>query len=157
VRLVTVQNPHHGFQYTALILQTIIYCPLNYFRVGFKVLTPVSTKMAVFWVVAQCSLVEVYQRFKGPCCLHHQGDEYAARVESVWDIGTSQPRQKPSGCFHMFAAASIIRWRSSSLVCTLVMWAISFVRLQKNNLRGVRYGDLGGQVIGSLRPIQQFS
>jgi hypothetical protein len=25
--------------------------------------------MAVFWVVAPCSLVEVYQRFRGPCCL----------------------------------------------------------------------------------------
>jgi hypothetical protein len=32
-------------------------------------------KMAVFWTVAPCSLVEVYQRFTGPCCLHHQGDE----------------------------------------------------------------------------------
>jgi hypothetical protein len=32
--------------------------------------------MAIFWVVAPCSLVEVYQRFRGPCCLHHQGDEY---------------------------------------------------------------------------------
>jgi hypothetical protein len=32
----------------------------------------VRTKMAVFWVVAPCSLVEVYQRFRGPCCLHHQ-------------------------------------------------------------------------------------
>jgi hypothetical protein len=30
--------------------------------------------MSVFWVVAQCSLVEDYQRFRGPCCLHHQGD-----------------------------------------------------------------------------------
>jgi hypothetical protein len=35
----------------------------------------VSTKMAVFWVVALCSLVEVY-RFRGPCCLHHQGPDY---------------------------------------------------------------------------------
>jgi hypothetical protein len=51
--------------------------------------------MAVFWVVAPCSLVEVYQRFSGPCCLHHQGDEYAARVETVRDVGISQPRQKP--------------------------------------------------------------
>jgi hypothetical protein len=24
-------------------------------------------KIAVFWVVAPCSLVEVYQRFRGPC------------------------------------------------------------------------------------------
>jgi hypothetical protein len=31
--------------------------------------------MAVFWVVARCSLIEVYRRFKGACCLHHQGDD----------------------------------------------------------------------------------
>jgi hypothetical protein len=42
-------------------------------NVGFEVLTAVSTKMDVFWVVAPCSLVEVYQRFRGPCCFHHQG------------------------------------------------------------------------------------
>jgi hypothetical protein len=30
---------------------------------GFEVLTAVSTKMAVFCVVAPCSLVEAYQRF----------------------------------------------------------------------------------------------
>jgi hypothetical protein len=27
--------------------------------------------MVVFWVVAPCGLEEVYQRFRGPCCLHH--------------------------------------------------------------------------------------
>jgi hypothetical protein len=42
--------------------------------IGFEILTAVGTKMAVFWVVAPCSLVG-YQRFRGPCCLHHQGDE----------------------------------------------------------------------------------
>jgi hypothetical protein len=36
--------------------------------VGFEVLTAVSMKMVVFWVAAPCSLVEVYQRFRGPCC-----------------------------------------------------------------------------------------
>jgi hypothetical protein len=36
------------------------------YEIGFAVLTAVSTKMAVFWVVAPCSLVEVYQRFRGP-------------------------------------------------------------------------------------------
>jgi hypothetical protein len=35
----------------------------------------VSMQMAVFWVVAPCSLVEVYQRFRGPCCLHHPGPD----------------------------------------------------------------------------------
>jgi hypothetical protein len=31
--------------------------------------------MAVFWVVAPCSLVEVSLRLRGDCCLHHQGDD----------------------------------------------------------------------------------
>jgi hypothetical protein len=51
--------------------------------------------MAVFWIAAPYSLVEVYQRFRGPCYLHHQGDELAMCMESVWDIRTNQPRQKP--------------------------------------------------------------
>jgi hypothetical protein len=29
-------------------------------------------KIVVLWVVA-CSLVEVYRRFRGDCCLHRQG------------------------------------------------------------------------------------
>jgi hypothetical protein len=31
-------------------------------------------KMAVFWVVTPCSLVEVCRLFRDACCLHHQGD-----------------------------------------------------------------------------------
>jgi hypothetical protein len=42
--------------------------------VGFEVPTAVRKKMAVFWVAAPCSLVEIYQRFRGPCCFHHQGN-----------------------------------------------------------------------------------
>jgi hypothetical protein len=61
----------------------LLYCLLCLYNieesgtaiVGFEVLTAVSMKFAVFWVVAPCSLVEVYQCFRGPCCLHHQGDE----------------------------------------------------------------------------------
>jgi ribonuclease PH len=33
----------------------------------FQVVTTASMKMAVFWVVAPCSLVEVYRRVRGPC------------------------------------------------------------------------------------------
>jgi hypothetical protein len=32
---------------------------------GFAVLTAASMNMAVFWVVAPCSLVEIYRRFRG--------------------------------------------------------------------------------------------
>jgi hypothetical protein len=54
--------------------QRCIYSRNNNNHIGFEVLTAVSTKTDVFWVVAPCSLVEVYQRFRGPCCLHHQTD-----------------------------------------------------------------------------------
>jgi hypothetical protein len=33
-----------------------------------------SLKTTVFWVVAPCSLIEVYRRFRCACCLHYQGD-----------------------------------------------------------------------------------
>jgi hypothetical protein len=48
---------------------------VSFCEVGFEVLTAVSKKMAVFWVVAPCNLVEIYQRFRRSCCLHHQGNE----------------------------------------------------------------------------------
>jgi hypothetical protein len=44
--------------------------------------------MAVFWVVAPCSLVEVYQRFREPCCLHHQDNE-ALMMEAARTSETS--------------------------------------------------------------------
>jgi hypothetical protein len=37
--------------------------------------------MSVFWVVVPCSLVEVYQRSRGPCCLHCQVDESTHRPD----------------------------------------------------------------------------
>jgi hypothetical protein len=32
----------------------------------------IEMKTAVFWAVAPCSLVEIYRRFRGAFCLHHQ-------------------------------------------------------------------------------------
>jgi hypothetical protein len=32
-----------------------------------------NTEQTAFWVVAPCSLVEVYRRFRDACCLHLQG------------------------------------------------------------------------------------
>jgi hypothetical protein len=42
-------------------------------HVGFQVLTAVSMKIAIFWVVAPCSLVEVYRRFRGAGHRPHDG------------------------------------------------------------------------------------
>jgi hypothetical protein len=34
-----------------------------------------TMKMAVFWDVEQCSLVDTDRRFRGPYYLHHQGPD----------------------------------------------------------------------------------
>jgi hypothetical protein len=62
-----ITSAKYGLKRTSNILDVV--------GVGFEVLTAVSMKIAVFWVVAPCSLVEVYQLFRDPCYLHHQGDE----------------------------------------------------------------------------------
>jgi hypothetical protein len=46
----------------------------------------IATKMGVFWIVAPCNLVELYQRFRGLCCLHQLVPDYTAL----------QPRRQPS-------------------------------------------------------------
>jgi hypothetical protein len=43
--------------------------------VWLEVLTAVTMKMAVFWVVAPCWVVWVYRRFRSLYCLHHQSDD----------------------------------------------------------------------------------
>jgi hypothetical protein len=54
-----------------------------------QVLTAVSTKMAVLWVVAPCS----------PCCLHHQGDsvmvEAARTSETLVNFYQTTRRYNP--------------------------------------------------------------
>jgi hypothetical protein len=52
-------------------------------------------KMAVFCVVAPYSLVEVYQRFRGPCCLHHRGDHrQKTAIFVLTAVRTSNPTLK---------------------------------------------------------------
>jgi hypothetical protein len=38
---------------------------------------------AVFWVIAPCRLVEVYQRLRGAFCLHHQGEAASSYKTSI--------------------------------------------------------------------------
>jgi hypothetical protein len=40
-------------------------------------------KMTVLWVVAPCSLVKFYRRFRRVCCLHHQGDDLMIEAAST--------------------------------------------------------------------------
>jgi hypothetical protein len=43
--------------------------------VRFEVLAAASSETVLLLVVAPGSRVEVYRRFRGTYCLHHQGDE----------------------------------------------------------------------------------
>jgi hypothetical protein len=74
---VTCKAQDTSLQASPSLIRTYLHGPFNKGRriVGFEVLTAVSSKMAVYCVVAPCSLVEIYQRFGGPYCLHHQDDE----------------------------------------------------------------------------------
>jgi hypothetical protein len=63
-------TPDRGFSITIEVLSNYIKI---FNKVGFEVFMAASMNMAVIWVVAPCSLVEVYRRFRGACCLHHQG------------------------------------------------------------------------------------
>jgi hypothetical protein len=57
---------------SALNKSFVVWMRRNFVR--FQVLTAASMKMAVFWVVAPCSLVK-FRHFRGACYLHHQGVE----------------------------------------------------------------------------------
>jgi hypothetical protein len=46
--------------------------------------------MAVFWVVAPCSLVAVYRPFRGTCCIHHQGDASSIIALMMEATGSSE-------------------------------------------------------------------
>jgi hypothetical protein len=73
---------------------------------GFEVLTAVITKMTVFWVVAPCSLVEVTQRFRGPCCLHHQGAT-TQKTAIFWEEFTRGCRKLHSEYIHNLSSQNI--------------------------------------------------
>jgi hypothetical protein len=58
--------------------------------------------MAVFWVVAPCSLVEVYENFIGPCCLHHYGTvliEAASTSETLVNFYQTTRRYNPEDIY----------------------------------------------------------
>jgi hypothetical protein len=56
----------------------------------YEVLTAANMNTAVFWVLAPCSLVEVYRRFIDTCCLHH----HTLMMEAASTV--LQSRRQPS-------------------------------------------------------------
>jgi ABC-type nickel/cobalt efflux system permease component RcnA len=74
------------------------------FRPSYRMM--LHTKMAVFWVVAPCGLVQVYHCFRSPFRRHHQGRHHRSDdgpSKNLWNIGklipdctALQPRRQPS-------------------------------------------------------------
>jgi hypothetical protein len=59
-----------------------------------------ENKNCFFWVVASCSLVELYRRFRGACCLHRPDDGGSKYIRNVGkllpDYTAQQSRKQPS-------------------------------------------------------------
>jgi hypothetical protein len=124
----------------------------SFFTVIFDVLTAATMKIAVFWVVAPCSLVEVYQRFRGACCLHHRPNDRGSK--HIWNVGkllqdytALQPRrQPPSLLYWQEADTKILFWatrvQSSGKTCVCIsrvswpcyMLGPSYTRLYHPNI-----------------------
>jgi hypothetical protein len=63
--------------------------------VRFQVLTTANMKITVFWDAVPCSLVKIYRRFRGACCLHHQAPialmmEAASTSETSFNVSTKR-------------------------------------------------------------------
>jgi hypothetical protein len=71
--------------------------------------------MAVFWVVAPCSLVEVYQRFRGPCCLLLQGKDLWNVGKLLPDYTALQPRTQPSSYSPPWEPQILLRFKLSRI------------------------------------------
>jgi hypothetical protein len=105
--------------FMTLIISGADYILWSSICVGFEVLISVRLKMAVFWVVASCSLVE----FKGSCCLLHQGDNRPddGGSKHLWNVGKFLPdytalqsRRQQSSSLHV--------WLSSVSCCFIFVW-----------------------------------
>jgi hypothetical protein len=99
-------------------------------QVRFEVIAAVSMKMAVFWVVAPCSLVEVYRRFRGACCFWSSA--WWRRVQPSKQLSWSQT-------FLSYKSSHLIR-KVTVLRCWCLRgcnpWCISFI-LHFTSLRQV--------------------
>jgi hypothetical protein len=60
--------------------------------VRFQGLTASSMRMTVYWVIAPCCRVEVYRRFRGAFCIHHQGGKRALNRMRVLGFSATSVR-----------------------------------------------------------------
>jgi hypothetical protein len=75
-------------------------------------------QVEVFWVVTPCSfVVAVYQRFKGPCCLHLQGEGKVFWVVTPCSAVVGYQRFRGPRCLLLhFNLKKEAAWTSETLV-----------------------------------------
>jgi hypothetical protein len=79
-----------------------------YIHVGFEVLMAVCVKMAVFWVVALSSLIEVYQCFRGTRLLIALMMEAASTSETLVNFCQTTQRYNPEDShLHMYIFSDV--------------------------------------------------
>jgi hypothetical protein len=93
-------------------------------------------KMAVFWVIVSCSVIEVHWHFRGACCIHHHG---SARL--LPGCTAKQPRKQPSSKFYLtvdfflslcfFPLPNVC---TASIQQTIHIKCKHYVKRRKNNL-----------------------
>jgi hypothetical protein len=95
-------------------------------------------KMAVFWVVASCSLVGVYRHFRSSCCLHHHPDGGSKHLFNVSkllpDCMAQQPRRQSSSCFIVLDTI-LINETKILLHRSLVLIFMAYSNITVNKLR----------------------
>jgi hypothetical protein len=120
----------------------------------------VLAKMAVFWVVAPCSLVEIYQRFRGPCCLHHQGDrsyEAARTPETLVNFYQTSRRYIPEDSHLHTHRRENLKSYSVYLLIPIHIKILKYSQeLKKGNWK-TPYSDLYNVAIKELSKSQRFN
>jgi hypothetical protein len=89
-------------------------------KVFLSVVFGIFRKKTAFWVVVPCSLVEVYQRFVSPCCLHHQDDDRPddGGSRKLWYVGEllldyTAPKTQETAIFILTAVRTSNRSQAS--------------------------------------------
>jgi hypothetical protein len=120
----THQAKDHSIQHlhwshaSLLYVSYVTVCSASYIQNSMLIETNMLMKMAVFWVVAPCSLVEVHQRFRSLRCLHHQGDDGGSK--DLWNVGKLLPdymalqhRRQPSSYSPPWEPQILNMWTSN--------------------------------------------
>jgi hypothetical protein len=95
-------------------------CKLFWYQCSmrFEVLTAVSMKTDVFWVVVPWSLVEVYRHFRGAWCLWNVS-------KLLPDYTTYQPRRQPSSVQYVLKR-NILNCFKWNILCVRSEWVCSW-------------------------------